>query len=81
MFHTSRIRSITGTGAYRCGECGTPFKDASEAGILLLDQYERQLSLDRVVRLEDAQEPTPEFIPRSFRILKGGKLVKEIKAA
>lgn len=81
LFHTKRVRSIAGTGAYRCRDCGTPFKDASDAGILLLDQFERQLSLDRVIRLEDIEEPTPEFVPRSFKILKGGKLVKEVKVA
>lgn len=81
LFHTKRIRSFAGTGTYRCADCGTPFADASEAGILQLDQYERQLSLDRIVRLEDTEEPAVEFAPRTFRLFRGTKLVKEEKLA
>lgn len=81
LLHTKRVRSFAGTGTYRCGECGQPFANASEAGILKLDDYERQLSLDRVVRLEDEPERTVEFVPRAFRLFKGNKLVKEEKLA
>ena len=81
LFHTKRIRAFAGTSTYRCATCGTPFANASEAGILQLDQYERQPSLDRIVRLEDAEEPAVEFAPRTFRLFKGTKLVKEEKLA
>ena len=81
LFHTKRIRAFAGTGTYRCATCGAPFADASDAGILQLDQDERQLSLDRVVRLEDASEPAVEFVPRTFKLFRGSKLVKEDKLA
>lgn len=79
--HRKIAPSQVGQGTYRCSTCNKPFASTSQAGILQLDEYERQLSLDRVVRLEDQPNPPVEFAPRAFKLYKGNRLIKEEKLA
>lgn len=68
--------ALVGHGAWTCLRCGAGFVDLVDAGRLLIHPLDLHISPARHVHLEREPQQAATFEAGSFRVIRGGAVVK-----